>query len=174
MLDSVPQEAKRKRRAAKREKKTAARAAGSDAPAADFDGPGDLGSSFAFGEAEEEPVEAADCTSLLRLPCHIPGMAAEWASAIILPSSVMRFIFFKNAVGKQGTSLRYFRNVLTTRCFVCLRYHQSTSTRDGAAAGAVAVGAAGLGAVGTNGRHAPKRALARTQPQSDHENGTAL
>ena len=56
-----PQEAKRKRKAAKREKKAAAKAPDLGVPPADFDGPGDLGSSFALGDADEEPVEAADC-----------------------------------------------------------------------------------------------------------------
>jgi hypothetical protein len=62
------QEEKRKRRAAKREKKRAAKVE-SDAPAADFDGPGDLGSSFALGEADADPVEAADCAWLPLAVC---------------------------------------------------------------------------------------------------------
>ena len=88
-----PQEAKRKRKAAKREKKAAAKAPDLDVPPADFDGPGDLGSSFALGEADEEPVEAADCAFLTHrrrtscfsvlafcLQCSLPALALRGRS----------------------------------------------------------------------------------------------
>ena len=136
-------------------------------PPADFDGPGDLGSSFAMGDVDEEPVEAADCAFLphrRRTSCYL----CTGVLSAMLPSCTR---IAKQIVSPMPISAH--QSLLSRRA-----RPQSTNTRDDVAADAAAgaagaAGPAGLGEVGTSDRHAPRRVPVTTRDQSDRGSGTA-